>query len=368
MTPKNTQNLIELLKKIKEFINFDFLTDRFLIFVFNNQNKTFVKHILINGGLGFVGFHTAKALETNPNYKTIIFDASKEYIKYGVKFNPYKRREELLNSSTIIHGNCNDKLHFQAVWEEYKPNILIHFASLPIVWKADLEPITAQEDIENSIKSALDVIGKSKHFPEKIIYISSSMVYGHFLRNKNNILLPANENQPTNPLDVYGRLKLNSEKNIEKFSIENNIDYSIIRPSAVYGPEDYNKRVVELFLMNALKGQEIVISGDGELTLDFTYVDDLVEGIIKAMEIKTQSKIFNITYGKGYTINELSECIKNYYPQITIKKGLIHPNRPNRTYLDTSRAKLELNYSPKIPLEEGIKRYINYLLENNIYA
>lgn len=327
-----------------------------------------MKHILINGGLGFVGFHTAKTLETNPNYKTIIFDASKEYIKYGVKFNPYKRREQLLNSSIIVHGNCNDKLHFREIWEKYKPNILIHFASLPIVWKAESDPIIAKDDIENSIKSVLEVIGKSNHFPEKIIYISSSMVYGHFLRNQNNILLPAIENQPTNPLDLYGHLKLNSEKNVADFSIKNNIDYSIIRPSAVYGPEDYNKRVVELFLMNAIKGQEIIISGNGELILDFTYVDDLVEGIIKAIETKTQNKIFNITYGKGYTINQLAESIKEYFPNIKIKKGLINPNRPNRTYLDTKRAQLELHYSPKVPLEEGIKRYINYLLKNNIYA
>lgn len=74
-----------------------------------------MKQIILNGGLGFIGFHTAKALELNPDYKTVIFDAKKEYIKYGVKFNPYLRREQLLNSSTIVHGNYNDKLHFQSI-------------------------------------------------------------------------------------------------------------------------------------------------------------------------------------------------------------------------------------------------------------
>ena len=326
-----------------------------------------MKHIIINGGLGFIGFHTAKALELNPNYKTIIFDASKEYIKYGVNFNPYLRREEFLHSSTIIHGDCNNKLHFQKIWEKFKPNILIHFASLPIVWKAESEPKIAQEDIENSLKSVLEVIDKSRHFPEKILYISSSMVYGNFLRNQNNILIPACENQTTNPIDVYGNLKLNCEKIVEKFSNKNNIQYCIIRPSAVYGPEDYNKRVVELFLMNAIKGKEIIISGNGELKLDFTYVSDVVEGIILAMETKTNSRIFNITYGKGYTINQLAESIKEYFPNIKIKKGFINPNRPNRTYLDINKAKSELNYSPKTSLDEGIKKYINYILENNIY-
>lgn len=326
-----------------------------------------MKHIIINGGLGFIGFHTAKALELNPNYKTIIFDAKKEYIKYGVNFNPFSHREQLLNSSTIIHGDCNDKLQFQSVWEEFKPSILIHFASLPIVWKAESDPLMALYDIENSIKSVLEVIEKSKHLPEKILYISSSMVYGHFIRNNQNILLPATENHPTNPIDVYGRLKLNGELLVSNFSIKNKVDYCIIRPSAVYGPEDYNKRVVELFIMNAIKGKEIIISGNGELTLDFTYVDDLVDGIIQSMEHKNKNSIFNLTFGKGYTINQLAESIKEYFPSLEIKMGLISPNRPNRTYLDISRAKSEFNFNPKVSLNEGVKKYITYLLENNIY-
>ena len=326
-----------------------------------------MKQILLNGGLGFIGFHTAKELEKNPDFNTIIFDASRKYIQYGVNFDPYIRRKKLLNNSTIIDGDCNDIDLYTKTWIAHKPDILIHFASLPIVWKAEADPDLAQKDIEKSIESVLIAIEKSGHFPQKIIYISSSMVYGNFQRDGNNSIIPAVESQKTEPIDIYGQCKLAGEKMVEKFCNKRQLDYTIIRPSAVYGPEDYNKRVVELFVMNALKGKEIIVSGNGELSLDFTYVEDLANGIIACLTKKTQHKIFNLTYGKGYTINHLAEVLKIHFPNLEIKNGLIHPNRPNRSYLDISMAKSELDFFPNNSLEEGIKKYINYLKEHKIY-
>jgi nucleoside-diphosphate-sugar epimerase len=323
--------------------------------------------ILLTGGLGFIGFHTAKLLEETTKHHLLIVDAYREYIKHDVIFNPYIRRGAMLQKSKIIQGDCSNYAFVKQIIQDYQPEIIIHFASLPIVWKAENWPELAHQDIEESFKSVLSGCEETSQVPKKIIYISSSMVYGHFMRDQFLNLIPAIENQAITPIDVYGRCKMTCENLLIDFAKKTISNYIIIRPSAVYGPEDYNKRVVEVFLKNAIQNKEIIISGNGELTLDFTYVEDLVKSIVQCVEKDITNETFNITFGHGYTINELAHIVKQLVPSANIKHGLLAPNRPNRTYLNIEKAKSLLGINPQTSLEQGVEKYYKYLIDHRIY-
>ena len=203
--------------------------------------------------------------------------------------------------------------------------------------------------------SLIEAIG-AVNFVKRLVYSSSSFVYGHFK------YAPADENHPTNPIDVYGGTKLACESMIKGFGTRFGIDYTIVRPSAVYGPTDANLRVSQIFVDNAFNGKELVMEGGGEAALDFTYVDDIAQGfMLAALSPQAKNEIFNITRGEGRTLKELSEILRQYFPDL---KTLIKPadkTRPVRGALDIRKAKEILGYSPKYSLEYGIKEYVEYI-------
>ncbi|MGI6320411.1 MAG: NAD-dependent epimerase/dehydratase family protein [Bacteroidales bacterium] len=325
------------------------------------------QNIILCGGLGFVGFHTAQKLQATKNYNVIIVDAERQYIKYLTKENPYKRRKNLLNNCTFYNLDCNDKELLSDVFIKHKPDFLIHFAALPIVWKAEQCQNIAQKDILNSFKSVLETLEENQIKTKKIIYISSSMVYGNFQRDTEDRLIPAVENQPTKPNDIYGKYKLLCEDELKRYAKNNAVNFNIIRPSAVYGPEDYNLRVVEIFISNAIQNKNIILSEDGSLKLDFTYVEDLAIGIIQCMELGKNNETYNLTLGKGYSIRELAQMVKNRFPNVEIVNGLLEAERKNRTFLDITKAKNDFGFNPKTDLESGLNSYIDYIISNSTY-
>ena len=191
------------------------------------------------------------------------------------------------------------------------------------------------------------------------------MVYGHFQKDENDNIIPPNEEAPCNPIDIYGSLKLCCEHLIKAYHHRKKLSYVIIRPTAVYGSDDCNFRVTELFVSNALIERPIMLDNGGSHLLDFTYIDDVVEGICSTIENNNAlNQTFNLSYGKGESIKELAETIKRYLPSAKITNSDSKPFRPNRGALDISKAKKILNFSPKYSLETGIKFYFDQVKEH----
>ena len=147
----------------------------------------------------------------------------------------------------------------------------------------------------------------------------------------------------------------------ETFSRRYDIPSSIIRPSAVYGPYDINRRVSQIFVENALLGKPITLYGGGQQALDFTFVEDAADGIIKVMmHDNGAGNAFNITYGRGYTIRELADILQGYVPDLEVKVvEEADVFRPDRGALSIEKAKQLVGYSPQVDLEQGIKRYLD---------
>jgi UDP-glucose 4-epimerase len=199
---------------------------------------------------------------------------------------------------------------------------------------------------------SIDVVNSIKRF----IYASSSFVYGNFNYD------PADENHPTMPIDLYGGTKLSGEILTKIYGKKLGREYVIIRPSAVYGPTDCNRRVSQIFIECALNKKPLILENGGEGKVDFTYVEDTAHGFVLAcFSPKAKNETFNITRGEGRSIKEYAQILKKMVPGLKTQSTKSKVVRPNRGALDISKAKKLIGYQPKYPLEKGLKKYFEFV-------
>lgn len=225
-----------------------------------------------------------------------------------------------------------------------KVDIMIHLAAFCKINKAIANPDFA---FENNVLGTYKVLEfcRKNNIP-KIVYTSSSRVL-------------EDEKNPYTASKIYG------EELCKGYCDCYNINYVIIRPSTVYGPfNDKTARLVDIFIRNALENKELQIFGDKSKTLDFTYINDFIAGFILAMEQK--NKEFDIATGKGTRLIDVAEMIIKYLGSKS--KIVFLPSekaQPQNVELDI-RAMKEIGYSPKISIEDGLRRTMDWYHENII--
>jgi len=141
------------------------------------------------------------------------------------------------------------------------------------------------------------------------------------------------------------------------------IEYAIVRPSAVYGPTDVNRRVSQIFVENALMGKPLILKG-GDSALDFSYIEDVAEGFVRvALEPHGANQVFNITRGEGRTLRELADILKKMIPSTEIVEEEVDKDIPKRGALDISKAQELIGYDPQYNLEKGLEKYVTFIQE-----
>ena len=139
------------------------------------------------------------------------------------------------------------------------------------------------------------------------------MVYGDFNG------LEVDEKTNCKPIGIYGSLKYAGEIIVKSYKQVFDLPYTIIRPSALYGERCVSRRVGQIFIENAIQNLDININGSGDEKLDFTYIEDLIQGIYKSCISKNSiNQIFNITYGNSRKLSELAELLKSEFPEVNI--------------------------------------------------
>jgi nucleoside-diphosphate-sugar epimerase len=297
---------------------------------------------LVNGGAGFVGSYLIRRLLKEKHNKVIVLDKGISGDILG-----------LLNT-TVLQGNVLDGRFLDNV-ALYKPDVVIHLAAMSVAKECDEDPRFAIYNNIQGLNNALSCARASGS--KRFVFISSSFVYGDFK------YFPADEAHELQPKGIYAGTKVSGEYLTKTFCKRFGIDWTIIRPSAVYGYGDKNKRVTQVFLENAMKGKPLVVEGANQI-IDFTYVEDTVEGIFLA-STKEEGKndTFNITRGEGRTLGELTKVVSDLLPDVEIIESKHDENRPKRGALNISKARSLLGYNPKWSLEDGINQYYHDILD-----
>lgn len=314
--------------------------------------------ILVTGGLGFIGHNVVSKLEQR-KHEVIIIDNKTTYgiipqteIDFLVK-----KRMEKINSQYIYNYDITDNI-IDEVFKKHEPDILIHLASFPRQKVVNNNPQLGSRYMSEGLLNVLEYSKKYKI--QRFVYISSSMVYGDFT---DGVI----EDVYCRPQGQYGILKLAGEWLVRDYTTTHDLSHTIIRPSAVYGPLDVEDRVVSKFLLNAMRDKLIKVNGSDEM-LDFTYVDDVANGIaVAALTQKSLNKTYNITRGHSRSLLDAASMIIDIVGKGKLSIDSRDINFPKRGALNIDAARKDFDYDPKIDIEEGFKKYHDWLKSPDIY-
>jgi UDP-glucose 4-epimerase len=309
--------------------------------------------VLLLGGGGFIGFHLAERLHAG-GHEVAVVDSFQSYV-YPLKWPSSRFLEErharLLKVAIVARGDVSDCGVLLEVIADFAPSHIVHLAGVPLISHANRHVEEAYASMVGTTISALRAAKSAKDL-RKFTFVSSSTIYGDFQYQ------PVGEDHPAVPKEVYAGSKLASEILVQSFARRFGLRYAIVRPSAVYGPFDVNRRVVQVFVENALLGHPLRVD-DPSARLDFTHVTDTARGIALAtLSDNGDSDIFNVTRGHGRSLAELVEVIRKHVPNVVVECGNGNPDRPKRGTLSIEVAKRQLGYEPAFSLEAGVAEYV----------
>lgn len=304
------------------------------------------KKILVTGGAGFVGSHLCERL-LNEGHEVFCLDnfftGQKESVLH-LMGNPY--------FELIRHDVVNPYLiEVDEIYNLACPASPVHYQHNPI------------KTIKTSVMGAINMLGLAKRVDAKILQASTSEVYGNPLIHPQPESYWGNVN-PIGERSCYDEGKRAAETLFRDYNKQNNVKIKIVRIFNTYGPKMHpnDGRVVSNFIVQALKNEDITVYGEGQQTRSFQYVDDLVEGMIKMMDSQESfTGPVNIGNPHEFTILELAKKVI----QLTGSKSkIVYHNLPSDDPMkrkpDISLAKKELDWSPKVSLDEGLIKTIEF--------
>lgn len=324
------------------------------------------KRITIIGGAGFIGHNMALDFARRGAHVDVVDSLQINNLLYFATARgsgPAPKRDmQMLNERIDLLREANIDLHPQdardyhalsRLLNEIQPEVIVHLAAVAHANKANKDPFSTFDHSLRTLENALDWSrgGRVKQF----VYFSSSMAYGNFKTPS------VTEEHPLDPIGIYGALKMAGEKIVQAYGQTFGLPHTIVRPSALYGPRCVSRRVVQIFLEAALAGEKLKIAGNGEERLDFTHIDDLVQGVRLCIENERAiGETFNITHGDGRSLNELAEIVQKSFPGTQVERVPRDDMMPFRGTLDVSKARKLLGYAPALPIERGVASYADW--------
>ncbi|MFO7796115.1 MAG: GDP-mannose 4,6-dehydratase [Promethearchaeati archaeon] len=313
------------------------------------------KRILITGGAGFIGTSLFEELSKHNNHLIVIDNFNDYYSGKEEQFTELTSHLTLNKDYSLLRCDLlKDSTYDQL---EDGIDIIFHLAAQAGV-RYSIE--NASEVSHNNITSTVKIFEYAvKNEVEKIIYASSSSVYG------NPEYTPVDEEHPKSPISPYAISKLTGEIYADYYYREYNLPVTSNRFYTVYGPRGRPDMAIRKFFHLVLNDEKILIYGDGEQLRDFTYISDIINGLILSAEKKsTNGEIFNLGCSNPISVNQLVDKIYKIAEKpknvkyVDERKGDV-----DVTHSDTTKAEKLLNYHPKITIDEGLKRTYDWITE-----
>lgn len=311
-----------------------------------------MKKYIVTGGAGFIGSALVRGL-------LALVDGTVEVID-----NLSSGRElNLTEVESRITFHRIDIRDFDAVRAIVGgADTVFHIAAVPSVPKSIVDPVPSHESNVNGTFNVLRACVEGK--VRKVVYAGSSSAYG------DTLILPKVETMQPNPKSPYAAQKLMGEYYCSAFSSSYGLDSTSLRFFNVYGPRQdpgspYSG-VISVFMTCLLQHTSPTIHGDGEQTRDFTYIDDVVDLVIKASKVPgVAGKVFNAGNGNRYSLNQIWSLLERIEGvSIPAKYGPPRAGDVRDSQADTTAAERELGHSPRFTIEEGLRRTLEWYRES----
>ena len=329
------------------------------------------KRILVTGSAGFIGFYLVKRLLETSNALIIGFDNLNPY--YDVSLKEERIRLNHSNRYIFVKGDLADRASIEFVFKKYKPDIVVNLAAQAGVRYSITNP---DAYINSNIIGFYNVLEACRHYPvEHLVYASSSSVYG------GNKKVPFSiDDKVDNPVSLYAATKKSNELLAHAYSKLYDIPTTGLRFFTVYGPMGRPDMAYFGFTNKLIKGETIEIFNYGNCKRDFTYVDDIVEGVIKVMNKAPERKvgedglpippykIYNIGNNDPENLLDFVQILSEELVRAKVlpsdfdfesHKKLVPMQAGDVpvTYADTSDLERDFGYKPETPLREGLRKF-----------
>ncbi len=318
-----------------------------------------MKTYFITGGAGFIGSTLTETL-LNEGNKVITIDNFCDFYDPKIKEDNVKSFLDNKNYK-LYRGDIRNREDIKLIFDENKIDVIVHLAAMAGVRPSIENPILYQE--VNGIGTG-NILEEAKlHNIKNLVLASSSSVYG------NTKEIPFKENMIVDfAISPYAATKKANEVMAHVYHKLNKMNIIMLRFFTVYGPKQRPDLAINKFTRLMLNNEEIPMFGDGTTSRDYTYVSDIVDGILKSCNYVMKNddvyEIINLGSNNPISLKEMIDIIgKTLNIEPKIKKMPMQPGDVDRTYADISKAKDLLGYKPCITFEEGIKKFIEWYKE-----
>lgn len=310
-----------------------------------------MKRILITGAAGFIGFHLALHLQKRGDF-VVGLDNFNAYYDPALKY----ERERILQGCSvhITHGDIRDQKLVKELLLKHEITHIVHLAAQAGVRHS----LSAPDDyVASNLQGFVSILESCRAFPSvKLIYASSSSVYGL------NTKIPfAVEDKTDQPANLYGATKKANEAMAHAYHHLYGLSVTALRYFTVYGPWGRPDMAYYRFTRRICEGESIDVFNHGLMKRDFTYIDDIVAGTAAAIDLGAASEIFNLGNHRPISLTYLIELLETGLDKKAVRNMLpMQPGEVIETYADIEKSERLLAFQPKVSLEEGILKFIEW--------
>jgi len=316
------------------------------------------KHILVTGGAGFIGSHLSRRLLARGDRITVLDNFNDFYDPARKRANVKPLIEEHGDAYRLVEGDIRDQELVESLFAAGDLDGVVHLAARAGVRPSLQEPIL-YEDV-NCIGTLRLLEAARKHGPEVFVFGSSSSVYGI------NKKVPFSESDRVDqPISPYATTKRTGELLCYNYHHLYGMKISCLRFFTVYGPAQRPEMAIHKFTDLLTRGETIPMFGDGRSRRDYTYVSDIVDGVVATLDAEFGFEILNLG---GAETTALSDLVHWLAAELAVEPRIEYlPEQPGDvpiTYADVTKASRLVGYSPKVPIREGLARFVAWYQEH----
>jgi UDP-glucuronate 4-epimerase len=312
-------------------------------------------NILVTGGAGFIGSHLSERL-LREGHRVIVLDNLDDF------YDPRRKRKNLASllknpGFRFYEGDIRDEGYLKKVFSAETIEIVAHLAARAGV-RPSIQFPALYTDV--NIRGTLNLLEACRHHGVgRLVFASSSSVYG------NNPKVPFSEaDNVDNPISPYAATKKAGELICYTYHHLYGLDIACLRYFTVYGPRQRPEMAIHQFTRLIHQGKKLSLFGDGSSRRDYTYIEDAVEGTLNALLRKHGYRIYNIGESQTTSLRELVHLIEDRVGKKAVTEYLpAQPGDVDRTYADIRKAREGLGYNPKTDVPTGLKRFVEWYLE-----